>query len=56
LGPRISRVEESFAKKYGWTPARSSRVWENNPAYAEHAAEAAQIAIGKPLAGAGQAN
>jgi hypothetical protein len=32
LGPKISAVEEHFARKYGWTPDRASRVWERNPA------------------------
>jgi hypothetical protein len=33
LGPRVSQVEDAFAKKYGWTPDRASRIWERNPAY-----------------------
>ena len=33
LGPRVSKVEEQFAGKYGWTPNRATRVWETNPGY-----------------------
>lgn len=29
LGPRIAQVEEDFAKRYGWTPDRSTRFWEH---------------------------
>jgi hypothetical protein len=29
LGPRISAVEEAFAKSHGWTPNRESRIWEH---------------------------
>jgi hypothetical protein len=43
--PRISRVEEAFAKKYGWTPDRASRVWERNPAYAARQAEFANLSV-----------
>jgi hypothetical protein len=32
ISARISRVEEAFAKRYGWTPDRASRVWGKNPA------------------------
>jgi hypothetical protein len=28
LGPRISAVEDYFAHKYGWTPNRDTRFWE----------------------------
>jgi hypothetical protein len=33
LDPRVSKVEEQFAGKYGWTPNRAKRVWETNPGY-----------------------
>jgi hypothetical protein len=32
LGPRISEIEDRFARDYGWTPDKSTRVWETNPA------------------------
>jgi hypothetical protein len=52
LGPAISRVEEDFAKKYGWT---ITRIWERNPAYQARQAKFQQI---KPpqlrLKGSGQ--
>ncbi len=38
LGPRIGKVEEDFAKHFGWTPNRDSRVWEH-PAIQQHAQE-----------------
>jgi hypothetical protein len=31
LGPRVSQVEDHFANQLGWTPDRSSRIWENSP-------------------------
>jgi hypothetical protein len=36
LGPRIGKVEEDFARHFGWTPNRESRVWEQ-PDIARHA-------------------
>jgi hypothetical protein len=33
LGPRISAIEDAFAKEKGWTPNPGTRVWERNPAY-----------------------
>jgi hypothetical protein len=36
LGPRIADVEEKFARNYGWTPNRDTRVWEN-PVIQQHA-------------------
>jgi hypothetical protein len=33
LDPRISKVEDQFAGKYGWTPNRATRIWETNPGY-----------------------
>jgi hypothetical protein len=46
LGARISAVEEHFARKYGWTPDRASRVWERNPAYAGRQGAFGQIPVG----------
>jgi hypothetical protein len=31
LGPRVSEVEEHFAQTHGWTPDRSTRIWEHSP-------------------------
>ena len=31
LGPRIADVEEKFARNYGWTPNRATRIWETDP-------------------------
>jgi hypothetical protein len=31
LGPKISQVEEGFARDHGWTSNRSTRVWGTNP-------------------------
>jgi len=28
LGPRVSSVEDSFAKSHGWTPDKATRAWE----------------------------
>jgi hypothetical protein len=46
LGPRISAVEDAFAKRYGWTPDKSTRVWERNPAYKAH--DFSLVQVGKP--------
>lgn len=48
LGPSISKVEDGFAKTHGWTPDKSTRVWETNPAYAKHADKFKGIVPGSP--------
>lgn len=40
LGPRIARIEDDFARRYGWTVDRSTRFWERrDPAQAVRVAE-----------------
>ena len=39
LGPAVSKVDEAFAATHGWTPSRSNRIWELNPAYKQHEAK-----------------
>ena len=48
LGPRVSKVEDAFAKQHGWTPDKATRVWETNPAYAKHAEKFKDIEPGTP--------
>ena len=48
LGPRISEIENAFAKQHGWTPNESTRIWETNPAYAKHADKFKDITPGVP--------
>jgi hypothetical protein len=48
LGPRISEVENAFSKTHGWTPNKSTRIWETNPAYAQHADKFKNITPGVP--------
>jgi len=40
LGPRIARIEDDFARRYGWSVDRSTRFWERrDPAQAVRVAE-----------------
>jgi hypothetical protein len=48
LGPSISKVEDGFSKTHGWTPDKSTRVWETNPAYAKHADKFKGVVPGSP--------
>ena len=39
LGSHISRVENEFAAKHGWTPNANTRIWETNPVCKKYEAE-----------------
>jgi hypothetical protein len=47
-GPAISRVENAFAAKHGWTPDPKTRIWETNPTYQKYKAELEHIVPGAP--------
>jgi len=48
LGPRIAKVQDDFAQRYGWTPNRATRVWETDPEIAQLAGQAQQPVIPSP--------
>jgi hypothetical protein len=37
LGPRVSKIEEDFHNRFGWTPDRASRLWETAPVIQQYA-------------------
>ena len=46
LGPRISAVEDRFAKQFGWNLYRANQLWETNPAHKAGAQAFAHITRG----------
>ena len=50
LGPQVAAVEDDFAKRYGWKPDPSTRVWERPAAVAGQVThQVIQASAGQPL-------